>query len=144
MKTLGKTLVLTAFVFVSACSPSAATPTPPRGLPGGGGQPAIGPVFIDSAELLIAESHPVQPSLNITGNLPNPCASFHYAYTIGSETDRHRIDVNAWSESNPDLICAQVLEPLDESLPIDMNGAADGAYSVWLNGDFVGVFSYPA
>lgn len=143
MKTLGKILVFAAFVFVSACSPSAVTPTPPRGLPGGGAQPSIGPVFIDSADLLIAESYPVQPSLHITGNLPTSCASFHYSYTIGAETDRFRIDLNAWSESNPELMCAQVLEPLDETLPIDMNAASDGTYSVWLNGDFVGEFSYP-
>lgn len=137
-------ITLVALLLIS-CSPSAATPAtgPERPTPSGKPEEA-GPVFIDSSDLLIMESYPVQVRLHVTGNLPTPCHSFHYSYVIGSAADANRIDVSVWSESDPSRMCTQVLEPFDESIPIDMGGAADGTYSVYLNGELVGEFGYPA
>jgi hypothetical protein len=103
-----------------------------------------GAVYITNTDLLIAESYPVQVSLHVTGDLPTPCHSLNYSYQVGSPNDRFRIDVTAWSESDPDAICIQVLEPFEASIPISMEGAADGTYTLWLNGELVGEFSYPA
>jgi hypothetical protein len=129
--------------FLSACSAGVPTPTAecescdpidPQG----------GAVYITSTDLLIAESYPVQVSLHISGDLPTPCHFFSYSYQIGSVNDRFRIDVSAWSESDPNAVCAQVLEPFDENLPISMEGAAEGTYTVYLNGELAGEFKYPA
>lgn len=135
-------LVLLAVILLAACSPLAAS-EPGRPTPGGKPQES-GPVFVDSTDLLIMESYPVQVSLQITGNLPTPCHSFHFSYEIGTGSDSNRIDVTVWSESDPSRMCTQVLEPFDESIPLDMAGAADGTYSMYLNGELVGEFSYPA
>jgi inhibitor of cysteine peptidase len=138
-------ILLTLIIFLlAACSPSADTPTTRPERPTPGGKPdEVGPVFIDSSDLLIMESYPVQVSLHVTGNLPTPCHSFHYSYVIGTTNDANRIDVSVWSESDTSRMCTQVLEPFDESIPIDMSGAADGTYSVYMNGELVGNFSYP-
>lgn len=126
---------LVAMFLLAACAPAAGVATD---------QPQGGAVYIGSAELLIMESYPVQIALRVTGDLPTPCHSFNYAYQIGSPDDRFRVNVSAWSESDPAAFCVQVLEPFEVSIPISMEGAADGAYSVWLNGELVGEFSYPA
>lgn len=132
-------------ILLAACTPSAATPTPRPGRPTPDGKPnEVGPVFVDSSELLIMESDPVKINLRLTGSLPTPCHSFHFAYEIGNASDPNRIDVSVWSESDPSRLCTQVLEPFDESISIDMTGAADGTYRVYLNGELVGEFSYPA
>jgi hypothetical protein len=36
-----------------------------------------------------------------------------------------------------------VIEPFEESVSIPMTGKPDGMYTVWVNGELVGEFSYP-
>lgn len=132
--------VLLLAMLVTDCSPTVApTRTTPDGKPA-----ETGPVFIDATDLLVMESYPVQINLHINGSLPTPCHTFHYAYVIGITSDPTKVEVTVWSESDTSRMCTQVLEPFDESIPIDMAGAADGAYSVYVNGAFVGEFNYPA
>jgi hypothetical protein len=133
------TLFLVALL-LAACAPTSGE-TPEPGQPTG--EPQGGAVYVETADLLIMESYPVQVNLHVTGNLPTPCHSFHYAYQIGSASDRFRVDVTAWSEADPAAMCAQVLQPFDETISLPMTGAADGSYSVYLNGEFVGEFNYP-
>lgn len=112
-------------------------PTATRDL--GGMQEAA--VFIDSADLLIMESYPVQIRLHIVGNLPTPC--HHFQADVAAVNDQNEIHVRVYSLVNPAVMCTQVLQPFDESVSIPMDGAEDGTYTVWLNGDLVGEFSYP-
>ncbi len=100
-----------------------------------------GPGFISEADILILESFPVQIMLHITGELPTPCHQFRAR--ISGPDDRNRIVVEAYSVYPSDQACIQVLEPFDENVPIPMAGAPDGDYTVWLNGEQVGEFSYP-
>ena len=134
MKRIFFLVPLVAVVSLASC---AAPPT--AGSPVGGSKGD--PVYIDSADLLIMESYPVQVSLHILGNLPTPCHEFRSE--VGQPDNQQRIRVSAWSESDLATICAQVLQTLDESVSIPMDGASDGTYSVWLNGEKVGEFSYP-
>jgi hypothetical protein len=103
--------------------------------------PGAQPVYIDSADLLIAESYPVQVRLHLVGNLPTPC--HHFEAEVAAPDQQNRIEVTAYSTVDAAMRCAQVLQPIDENIAIPMDGAADGAYSVWLNGELVGEFNYP-
>lgn len=100
-----------------------------------------GPVFIDSANLLIMESYPVQINLHLVGNLPTPCHQFQAE--VAAPDSENQIKVRVYSLVNPAVMCTQVLQPFDETVPIPMTGAADGNYSVWVNGELVGEFTYP-
>jgi hypothetical protein len=131
------TIVLLITVLITACSQGSPTSESTVESPFGSA------VYIDTAELLIMESYPVQVMLHVLGNLPTPCHSFHYQYQIGSASDRFRIDLTAWSEADPAVMCAQVLQPFDENISLPLAGAADGTYSVYLNGEFVAEFNYP-
>lgn len=104
-------------------------------------EPSGGAVYIDSADLLIMESYPVQVALHIVGNLPTPCHEFRSE--VAQPDDQNRIFITAWSDADPAAMCAQVLQPFDTSVSIPMSGAADGTYRVWLNGKEVGEFTYP-
>ena len=95
-----------------------------------------GPVYIDEAELAILESFPVQVELVIRGTLPTPCASLEWSAQPPDE--QGRILVEVYSVQDPGLACIQVLQDLEERLPI--GSYSEGSYSVWLNGDLVGEF----
>lgn len=100
-----------------------------------------GPIYIDSAELLVMESFPVQISLHLVGSLPTPCHRFQAE--VDGPNAQNRIDVSVYTTVNPEMLCMQVLEPFDQSVSIPMDDAADGIYSVYVNGELVGEFTYP-
>lgn len=95
-----------------------------------------GPVYIDETELAILESFPVQVELVIRGTLPTPCATLEWTAELPDQ--QGRIFVEAHSLQNPDLACIQVLQQIEERLPI--GSYTEGEYSVWLNGELVGEF----
>ena len=101
-----------------------------------GGGMTRGPVYIDETELVILESFPVQIEILVRGALPTPCASLEY--TAEAPDDQGRIYVEAFSLQEPTLACVQVLEEIEERLPI--GSYSEGSYSVWLNGELVGEF----
>ena len=126
-------LVALLVLSLAACAPVQATPA---------GDPRGDAVYINSTDLLVAESYPVQIFLHITGDLPTPCHELRGEQS--SPDEQNRIFITAWSESDPEAICVQMLEPFEVNWPIRMAGAAEGTYTVWLNGELVGEFSYPA
>ncbi len=95
-----------------------------------------GPVYVDEAELILLESFPVQVELVIRGALPTPCASLEWRAEPPDE--QGRIMVEAFSLQDPSLACIQVLQEMEERLPI--GSYSEGSYSVWLNGELVGEF----
>jgi hypothetical protein len=128
--------IFTGFA-LSACSAGIS----PQPTPDDNGDMEEGAIFIDSTDLLIAESFPVQIFLHVVGNTPTPC--HHFTAEVAAPDEQNRIHVRIYTMVNPTLMCAQVLQPFDESVAILMEGAADGAYSVYVNGELVGEFTYP-
>lgn len=98
-------------------------------------------MYFDSADLLIMESFPIQLRLVMSGNLPTPCHEL--AYEIAEANAQNQIHVRVYTTVDPAVTCMQVLEPFDESIAIPLDGLEDGEYSVWLNGEQIGEFSYP-
>jgi len=96
-----------------------------------------GAVFVDSQEILLLESFPVQVTLEVSGNLPTPC---HMLRAEVSEPDsENNIYVELYSLSEPGVVCVQVLQPFETSIPLGSYSA--GGYSVYLNGEKVSEFS---
>jgi hypothetical protein len=95
-----------------------------------------GEVFIDSTDLLIMESFPIQIALVLKGNLPTPCNKLRVV--TNPPDDQNRIQVEVYSVINPAETCIQVLEPLDAN--IMLGSFPTGHYSVWVNGKMVGEF----
>lgn len=133
-------LLLLAFLILVACGGGGAEdpvdssdpttpPTAPQPIPDD-----AGPVFVDSSDILLMESFPVQVALRVTGNLPTPCHEL--AWEV--EDDGSTIAVTLASTTDPDVMCTQVLEPFEVSIPL--GEFESGARDVTINGQEAGDF----
>jgi hypothetical protein len=140
---------LTAIVFtLSACAPvtnvppvdiQTATPqgseTSPSPIPTDSNF-VRGNVFVDSTDLLILESYPLQFMLALKGSLPTPCNQLRV--DVSPPDSENKISVDVYSVVPADAICAQVLEPFEENFPLGSFPA--GHYTLWVNGELVTEF----
>jgi hypothetical protein len=128
--------------------PVSATPLPPGSSPEPAPTPAYAPqpgdaaltrgeVFLDSAQVVIRESFPPQVALALAGSLPTPCHQLRVA--VAAPDAQGRIQVDAYTVVDPAMICIQVLESFEQSVPL--NGLPAGSYTVWVNGEQVGEFT---
>jgi len=123
--------------------PGASSPTatpPPGGTAAAEPSPGPGPdpgVFVDTTDVLLLESYPVQVVLHVTGTLPTPCHRLAHDVT----DDGSRIDVTLTATTNAEA-CIQVIAPFDER--IALGSFAAGARTVWLNRERVGEFDLGA
>jgi hypothetical protein len=112
-------------------------PQPTTGLPTTGPieVPAdASPFFVDSTDILLMESFPVQVALRVNGNLPSPC----HQPVWEVEDDGEAIHVTLATVADNDRACTQVLVPTELSIPL--GSFESGARTVILNGEEVGDF----
>jgi hypothetical protein len=89
-----------------------------------------GEVYMDSNELLILESYPLQFMLNLKGSTPTPC---HQLRVFVNPPDfENKILVEVYSVSEPNAICVQVLSPFEVNIPL--GSFATGYYILLING----------
>jgi inhibitor of cysteine peptidase len=95
-----------------------------------------GEAYIDSTDLLIMESYPVQISLALKGSLPTPCNQLRVV--ANPPDDQNRIQVEVYSVVDPEQMCIQVLEAFEAN--IGLGSFPTGHYTVLVNGKQVGEF----
>ena len=95
-----------------------------------------GSVFLESSNILIMESFPVQISVNLKGNLPTPCN--HLRTVIGKPDADKNIKIDLYSVIDPNTMCTEVLQPFDVNLPL--GSFPSGHYTILINGEKVGEF----
>jgi hypothetical protein len=84
-------------------------------------------VFVDEILINLMESFPVQVSMTVLGNLSDGCVQLNQLTPVyNSGNWLIRID----AERDPELICASVLVPFEESVSLDVEGFAAGTYTV--------------
>jgi inhibitor of cysteine peptidase len=110
----------------AACAPSA-TPTGP-----GGGQPFIsGTAQVDSIDLLIMESFPVQINVVARGSLPDGCTTIDQ---IVQKRQGNTFKVTITTRRPADKMCTEALVPFEESIALEVAGLPAGTYTVDVNG----------
>jgi hypothetical protein len=97
--------------------------------------------YVNDTQLLILESYPVQILLSVSGELPTPCHEFRYE--ISQPDAENQIFVEIYSVVEPGQVCVEVLEPFAENISVPVEDLPDGIYTVYVNGELVGEFSYP-
>ena len=134
---------LTVIIFtLSACGPVTFMPTAtsspiPSLIPAPTDSDLVrGNAFVDSSELLILESSPLQFMLVLNGSLPTPCNQLRV--DVSPPDSENKIAVDVYSVAKADEICAQVVEPFEENVPLGSFPA--GHYTLWVNGDLVTEF----
>lgn len=92
--------------------------------------------YLDSVQLLILESYPVQINLQLVGSLPTPCHQLRVA--IDPPDKENRIYIDVYSLADPDKMCIQVLEPF--ATAVSLGSFPTGHYQVYINNELIGEF----
>jgi hypothetical protein len=124
---------------VTSDSPAVLNPvarSPLDSLPGED-QMVRGNVFIDTSQVITMESQPLQIAVHLTGSLPTPCHKLRAR--LSPPDAQHRINLEVYSLVEPDVVCTQVLQPFDTTIPL--GSFPKGQYSVMLNGKEAGQFN---
>ena len=90
-----------------------------------------GTAMIDSVDLLMLESFPLQMTAHITGNYPDGCTGLG---TVTPERVENIITITVETTRPADMMCTQALVPFAENISVDINGLLAGEYSVIVNG----------
>lgn len=110
---------------------STTEPSPAPTLTGGSGQNIAGSPMVDSVEVHILESQPLQVTFTVKGNLPDPCTKLD---EVSTTREGNTIKVRITTSRPADAMCAQVLTPFEETYPIDAHGLKKGTYTLDVEG----------
>jgi hypothetical protein len=89
---------------------------------------------LESSDLLIMESYPVQAALILRGDLPDPCHKLRVG--VSPPDSANQVLVEVYSVRATDAICTAVLEPFEAR--INLGSFAGGEFSVLVNGIEIG------
>jgi inhibitor of cysteine peptidase len=95
------------------------------------GEFITGVASVDTVQVLVMESFPVQVNVEATGYLSDGCT------TIGNVTtkkDGNTFFVEISTMRPRDALCTQALVPFTKSVPLDVYGLEKGVYTVDVNG----------
>jgi inhibitor of cysteine peptidase len=124
----------TSTVVPTEAPTGAPSPTPgsdPHGVEPTPGAIITGTAQIDTVELLILESFPVQVNAHVVGWLGDGCTTMG---AITQERDGNTFTVVIPTERPADAICTQQLVGFEETIPLDVHGLPAGTYTVDVNG----------
>jgi hypothetical protein len=86
---------------------------------------------VESIDILLLESFPVQVRVVARGNHPDGCTSIE---SVDQTRDERAFLVTIATFRPPDAICTQEIVPFEETIALDVLGLPAGAYSVDVNG----------
>jgi len=97
----------------------------------GSNEPVRGQALVDTIDVLILESFPVQINVNARGNLPDGCTQID---EIISQRVDNTFRVAITTIRQPSATCTQALVPFEEVISLDVEGLPAGTYDVSVNG----------
>lgn len=120
---LGIGIVL--ILLLSACQPVEETLTPPTAHEGYTyGEDAM----VDSLEVILLESFPVQAQVRVSGNLPDGCTELH-EITAAQEGQEFILSLTTRRPAG-DVMCTEALVPFEETVGLEIQGLEAGTYTV--------------
>ncbi len=97
-----------------------------------------GSLEIEESGVIVLDD-PLRVELNLAGFLPTPCHEL--AWEVAPAV-RGVIQIEVFTEIDPEVICVQVLEPFEER--IELKRLLPGDYTVFVNGEQAGAFTLEA
>lgn len=91
-------------------------------------------VYLDSTQINVMESYPLQFNLQLVGSLPNPC--YQLRIKTSAPDVQNRIQIEVYSVADPGAMCTEVLQPFDVTIPL--GSFPTGNYSIFVNGSLIG------
>ncbi len=110
--------------------PKAPTETPAAGFTP---SPAVitGTATVESVEVILLESMPVQVNVVAKGYLPDACTEIGQIDQV-RQGDSFVITITTTRPA--DAACAEVIQPFEETIPLQVEGLQAGTYTVTVNG----------
>jgi len=85
---------------------------------------------VESTEILVLESFPVQIHVIAKGYLPDGCTEID---RVEEERDENTFTVTITTKRPKDMMCTQAIVPYEEKVPLDVYGLKAGTYNVNVN-----------
>jgi hypothetical protein len=104
-----------------------AVPTATEGVEQPGGEVITNEAMVESVQVLIMESLPVQVAVEIGGNLPDGCTTID---GIEATREGSTFTINITTQRDPLALCTQALVPFTERVTLDVLGLEAGTYTV--------------
>lgn len=90
-----------------------------------------GQAFLDSLQVSVLESFPVQVQATITGNLSDGCTSLA---GVNVQQQDNNFILTVMTSYDETIACTQALVPFTENVPLDVAGLPAGTYTVMADG----------
>ncbi len=90
-----------------------------------------GTAVVESIEILVLESFPVQIHVGAKGYLPDGCTKID---RVEEKRDGNTFTVTITTKRPKDMMCTQAIVPYEEKVPLDVYGLKAGTYDVNVNG----------
>lgn len=116
----------TAAVQPTAYAPETAVPTEPSN-----DGVVEGVAAVESIDILILESFPVQVQAVARGNLPDGCTTLN---EVTVERTGNTFQVTITTVRPVGMVCTEALVPFEKVIPLDVYGLPAGTYTVIVNG----------
>ena len=132
-------ILVTLFVMLFAsCTPFVETPAPPPpvltdepGVPVTGG-PVAGVAVVQSVEIQLLESQPLQVNAIVRGQLPDGgCTTIS---DVNQVRDGNTFKITLGTKTDPLAVCTLAATPYERVIPLDVNGLPPAKYLVDVNG----------
>ncbi|MFP4345523.1 MAG: hypothetical protein ACLFU8_12585 [Anaerolineales bacterium] len=100
---------------------------------GADGDVLVREALLDSMDLQVLESFPVQVNISVRGNFRDGCSEFG---PVQQKTDveARTLNVEVLTTRPADAVCTQALVPFEETFPLNVEGLPAGTYDVLVNG----------
>ena len=113
-------ILVVAITILAGCAPTTAA-----------GGPQTGEAKVDSIDILILESFPVQVQVVARGFLPDGCTTID---TVRTEQQGDTFTVTITTVRSADGACTQEAVPFEENISLPVAGLSAGTYTVDVNG----------
>ena len=125
-------LLLIAAVIVTACGAQLTeTPPAPTEPPAPSGDTVHGEAAVDSIDILILESFPVQVHVVARGNLPDGCTQID---EIQQARRDNTFQITITTARPAGAVCTEAVVPWEKTIALDVYGLPAGTYTVDVNG----------
>ena len=114
--------VLLAGLVLAACQPDLPVDVPPDD-DYVYGEEAV----VESVEVQLMESFPLQARAIVSGSLPDGCTKL---YEIDVAREDQVFNLTLVTRRDPDVVCTMAMEPFEETVDLDIEGLEAGTYTV--------------
>ena len=137
MKNISFVIWIFLAILLAACQPNSSspgdqpissddTPLPPE-VPADGQMEIGQAAMVESVDVLMLESWPLQVNAVIKGNLPDGCTTIH---RVESRLEDNRFVVTVYTQRDREAFCTQALVPFEENHALNVYGLPAGTYTV--------------